>query len=267
MLRESWMIENVGERLFVQYAVQEGYPPPRKIAADTEETADFELQTRDGTVICEVKHFPRTPQDQEYERALIGIHASKGHPGWNRVRDNALRRAKGQLERYRGRLAIVVLVDTRHPLVSLDDDAVIEAMLGKEKLAIWTDKETGEIRGQATYLAGHGRIRHPANPAPWVSAVTVLEEFQPDDERFYDLVEERMGEIPDHPNAQWFKRWNASAQELRREQPDLDPDRTVLRMRVFENPEAEIPLPRTSFAGTYDLRYGAFPDGTYGLIR
>src|SRR5438309_7017450 len=102
------MTENVGEGLFVQYTDQEGYPPPRKIDERAEEMPDFELRTSEGPVVCEVKHFPRTAEDQEQERTLQGIYATRGHPGWNRVRDNALRKAKNQLERYRGQIAVVV---------------------------------------------------------------------------------------------------------------------------------------------------------------
>jgi hypothetical protein len=163
-------------------------------------------------------------------------------------------------------MTMAIMLNT-NPFVDLDDYAVMEAMFGREKLAVWTDPTTGRISSQATYFTRHGRLIHPEAPAPWVSAVAVLEFHEPDSEQFYDLVVARVGEVPNDFDPRWFERWESASQELRRERPDLNPDRKVLRMRVFENPEAERPLPRTILAGTYDLRYGAWPDGRYGLIR
>jgi hypothetical protein len=66
---------------------------------------------------------------------------------------------------------------------------------------------------------------------------------------------------------EWLRRWEIATEEVRKQYPDIDPARTVLRMRVFENPEAEVRLPRTVLAGRHDLRHGAGDRGLYGPVQ
>jgi hypothetical protein len=238
---------NRGERLFRQY-VQQCYPDPTPIETGIPKTPDYKVITPAGCVICEVKHFTR------------------GCPTAEQIGDR-IRAAKDQLATYRGQVTTVVLV-TGLPDAGLYDDAIIEAMFGELLEGVFRDRTTGRIRPGWSFR-GSGRITHPdrRRRAPWVSATAVLEPHRPDDKPFWDVVSERVEDLPDDSGGQLthvFDQWVNAAQQLRRERPDLDPDREVLRMRVFENPEAEHPFPRTVFAGRYDLRYSLHHDWRYG---
>ncbi len=116
-----------------------------------------------------------------------------GHPGFQRLRD-AIRRAKHQLERSRGQMTVAVISHTNY-LVDVDDIAVGEAMFGGPfGMNFAVNLQTGEMLGyQGTSATGHGRIVHPEHPAPWVSAVAILEAHSPDQARFEELVHARIG--------------------------------------------------------------------------
>ncbi len=257
------MAENIGEHSFKEYAAQEGYAEPREIPTEEEQTADFELTTQVGRIVCEVKSFPWTPQDQEALQRRIGV----GHPGFQRLR-NAIRRAKHQLKRYEDRITVVLLCSTNF-FVDLSDIAVGEAMFGGPlRMNFLLDVTAGEIVAyQGTSASGHGRVVHPEHPAPWVSAVAVLESIHPDQKRFEELVRARMDASKTLEIAEWLHRWENAAQQIHEEHPDLNPERTALRLRVFENPEADMPLPQDVLAGRYDVRYGADPRGLHGPLE
>lgn len=257
------MGENTGERMFRDYAAQEGYPDPRALEPGPDRTPDFELATTGGAVICEVKHFPWTEGDAA--QAQRGVVVGWGQPGFQRLRD-AIRRAKAQLKRFSGEKTVAVMCAT-NPFVNTDGFAMYEAMFGSLSMRFTVDPE-GQAGGESlgTFSSGHGRIVHPEHPAPWVSAVAVLEQHQPDRRRFEELVGQRLNTSDKPGIADWLDRWEAAAQAVRGEHPELDPERVVLRMRVFENPEAEQPLPRTILAGQSDVRYGSAAGGRYGPL-
>ncbi|MDR7400423.1 MAG: hypothetical protein QN144_14100, partial [Armatimonadota bacterium] len=89
-----------------------------------------------------------------------------------------------------------------------------------------------------TYLgtapSGYGRIVHPEHPAPWVSAVAVLEWHAPDLGRFEELCWERAGvpvsryALAETEPSEFYRRLEEAAEAVRREHPELDPSREVL---------------------------------------
>lgn len=127
----------------------------------------------------------------------------------------------------------------------------------------------GEAAGEylGTFPTGHGRIIHPEHPAPWVSAVAILEMFNPDRQRFEELVRSRF-DTSDKPDmVEWLSRWEVATDAVRAEYPELNPDRTALRMRVYENSSADVPLPLSVLQGRYDTRYGRLATGNYGPLN
>ncbi|MDR7567906.1 MAG: hypothetical protein QN143_05995 [Armatimonadota bacterium] len=258
----------MGEQLWLEYLRQEGYPEPQRLQPGPDKTPDFELSTSEGPVVCEVKHFPWTEDDDAAVRSGVVL---VGPPGFGRLRD-AIRRGKQQLRGHRGKITCIVVCNT-NPLVDTGDWAVYEAMFGRLSMHFVVDLQG---RTEPTYLgtapSGYGRIVHPEHPAPWVSAVAVLERHAPDRRRFEDLCSERafagltQAELAKMELSEFCRRLEEAAEAVRREHPELDPSREVLRLRVYENPEAERPLPRTILAGRFDVRHGLLGDGTYGQL-
>jgi hypothetical protein len=205
------MMDDPGERVFKSYVHQVGYPEPRKLPSSSEQTPDFELSTPVGVVICEVKRFSWTPEDERSKVRALAI--GFGHPGFQRLRDS-IRRAKHQLERFRGQMTVAVICHTNY-LVHVDDIAVGEAMFGGPfHMDFTVNLENGETLGyRGTSATGYGRIVHPEHPARRVSAVAILEAHSPDQARFEELVHTYM----DSPiNRRWPSGFGAGRPPRRR---------------------------------------------------
>jgi hypothetical protein len=97
-----------------------------------------------------------------------------------------------------------------------------------------------------------------------VSTVAVVEEFALHAKAFADLLHRALGE--GGSTRERLERALLVAPCVRAEHPEIDPDLRVPRLRVYENPTADAPLPRDVFSGPHDQRWGLTEDGWYGRI-
>ena len=148
---------NPAQLLFEQYLRERGYTfePIHESQVEGEKTCDYRVETASGDVYVEVEGIVWSPK----ENFLL----DPSHEPWTgdirkRALDSALHRASKQLKRYAPRPCLIVLHSTA-PTVLLFEDEVQAAMFGNE--------------------TGHGRIVHPHRAKPHVSAVAVVEEFNP----------------------------------------------------------------------------------------
>jgi len=230
------------ETLFERCLADHGYndwtheePVPGKTT-----TPDFCLKRQELLLYFEVKEWEAQPVTLE----TIDL------TSWVTIREKITQAAR-QFKQYKEHSCSVVLANPNGAPISLDDDAISGAMFGDVGFVVPLDTERGEVLSvEKTFLKG-GKMEHDVRGIQntTFSAVLVMEHFYHLRKHLVKIDHLRRRKYGDQ----------AGNNNLLNELPD--PDATPLRLVVYENPNARIPLPPDLFRGPYDERFGA--DGSY----
>ncbi|MEK6324922.1 MAG: hypothetical protein AABN33_25040 [Acidobacteriota bacterium] len=179
-----------------------------------------------------------------------------------------IRRSRPQLNDYREYSCSLVLYNGSAAPVFLEPEFVLGAMLGT--LTYITDNES-KLTHKAFLEPGDFQTGHMidfANNKPrstQFSSIIVLEEFPLGQIKLSPLLDERkehrrkeLGTVESAVDA-----WNF-IQTLKSD--GFDTSEKVLRVVVYENPYANISLPRGLFQGPYDERWGSKKPGTLEFL-
>lgn len=236
------------ELLFGQYLTEHGYDfeSQPKIPPGKTKKLDYRVSFEGADVYFEVKEF-------EEGNAI----ADGAFDPYKRIYTK-LKESWAQLNDYREYSCSVVLYNGGAAPVFLKPKLVLGAMLGT--LTYVTNKEsevTHEFFGEpGGFRTGHMiDFKNDKPRSTQFSSVIVLEKFPLGQVKFSQLYDESERYREKKPNA----RDNAVdtfnyIQSLKSEGFDIS--ETVVRMVVYENPYADIRLPRGLFQGPYDERWG-----------
>lgn len=177
-----------------------------------------------------------------------------------------------QLNQYREYSSSLTLYNGSAAPVFLKPELVLGAMLGT--LSYSSDRDSGEVRpffgkpeGYRTgYMVDWGDDEEEQKPrdTPF-SSIVVLEKFPIGQVKFSQLYDERerhrekkRSTVEDSVDTlNYILSLTAEGFNL---------EETALRLVVYENPYAGIPLPRGIFQGPYDQRWGEMEPGKIGQI-
>ncbi|MBS1789100.1 MAG: hypothetical protein JST85_15335 [Acidobacteria bacterium] len=237
------------ELLFDQYLTERGYvfESQPKIPAGKSKKLDNRIFFEGSEIFFEVKEFSE------------GDDISSGaFDPYNRIHSK-LKKSRSQLNDYKEYSCSVVLYNGSAAPVFLKPEFVLGAMLGtltygtnnKGKL---THKFFGEPSGFQTGHMIDFKNKQPRSTQ--FSSVIVLEKFPIGQIKLSPLLDERKQHRQKKLSAVEgaVDTWDY-IQKL--ESEGFDINETVLRVVVYENPYADIPLPRGLFQGPYDERWGS----------
>ncbi|HEV2351247.1 MAG TPA: hypothetical protein VG028_15525 [Terriglobia bacterium] len=237
---------------------------------------DFEFQpTVDGTLkrpdyllhaggeelFLEVKEFAATPEDLQFRFGAYDPY------GPIREKIGAGRKKFKEME---GRCCCLVMHNHDKPLVSLDWQRVMGAMLGNVGFSFPVDTRTGEgdVSKMERVTLGGGKMHKHKDDAPispqntTISAVIVVESYGIGQKRFQLSVHEKEQELGRELSVEEYL---DLAQRSAGTERDLSLNR--IRVRVHENPYALVPLSRDLFMGPFDERYGKIENtGRWGQV-
>jgi hypothetical protein len=244
--------KNESETLFEAYLKAHGlnrweYEP---VIAGKYRRPDYRVWGHEAQLFFEVKEFRQDP------RALLPRGGAFDPYAPIREKINAAREKFGEYKEFPCSL-VLYNVDTF--LVDLDDwTIVMGSMLGDAGFRFAVDRELGRAVGGFTpaFLKRGKMIDYKRMQAQntTISALVVVEKFPLGQRRLASRWVRKETELG---RKQSWEEFIAFAASLKPE--GIDAAETVLRVIVYENPYARIPLPRNIFVGPLDERFG--PDG------
>ncbi len=249
---------NPTEGLFDRYCEAMGYRSAPIPTSDTP-TADRMVETPAGRVVVEVKGYGFSKADRALTEELTERHhrITLGQLGRERL-DNIIRRARRQVDRLEYEGLPRVLVVGRHPYVDTGPFAILSIMYGQPfiSIPIGPDGPVGEPETRFP-TPMRGRLHHAQGP---VSAVAVIDEVFPDAAVFERLLHEENERIRreerELERRAEIVRFLELSDRVLGEHPELDLKKQVPRLRVHENANAAVVLPRAIFWGPHDRRWG-----------
>jgi hypothetical protein len=222
--------------------------------AGTGKKPDYILRVGDLKILLEVKEFKATPEDFR----LGGGYYDPYGPIREKIK--AARKKFKDMEQH---CCCLVLHNQEKPLVSLEWQLVMAAMLGDLGFSFPVDTRTG--RGDATKLEqttlGRGEMHKHRGTTPiaaentTISAIIVVERYRIGEKRFRLFVHEKEQELGRELD---IEEYLCLAEDSAGTERDLSLNR--IRLRVHENPYARVPLTRALFTGPFDERFGKFED-------
>jgi hypothetical protein len=142
----------------------------------------------------------------------------------------------------------------------LDDPGIVMgSMLGDLGVQLTIDRESGKAVGEPDLTFSHGgkmynyKRQEPQNTT--ISALLVLERFPLGKRRLSIECERKKKELGRELTVEELLRFYETLRNK-----GMDSGETVLRIVVYENPYARIPLRRGLFAGPFDERFGPEKD-------
>lgn len=244
--------KNVSELAFEEYLNSHkltdwDYEP---IIPGKSQRPDYRLRFRSNELFLEVKEFRQDPKRQLPESGAYDPHAP--------IREK-INAAREKFQNFKEHCCSLVLCNVDAWLVHLDDFMIMMgSMLGDLGMSFPMDTETGTTVGEPTWsFLRRGKMidykrRQPQNTT--ISALIALTTLALGQRRFEIELERKEGELGRALDFEEFMRF---AESLRAK--GLNSAETVMRVVVYENPYARIPLAREIFVGPYDERYG--PEG------
>jgi len=244
---------NPTEELFDRYLKERGYDF-EVIPATEQPTADRLVHTPIGDVVVEVEGFEFTAAD----RRLTQLEHFSGSGLLGRARlEDALRRARRQLDRTEYAKSPCLVVLGQHPYIIMDDMAILTSMYGDAFIRIPVGPEGPAGEAQGPFFSMRGRVRNPGGP---ISAVAVIEEVCPDRPAFDRLLHEEYQkskrEKGNRESKEGMAHFLELAEHFAETHPELNLQKRVPRVRVYENFLAGRPMPRTVFWSAVDHRWG-----------
>lgn len=222
---------------------------------------DFLLRANGTEVILEVKEFRATADDFRF--------GGGAYDPYVHIREK-IKAARKKFKDLKGRCCCLVLHNQEKPLVSLEWQIVVGAMLGDLGYSFPVDMKTG--KGDASQMKratlGRGEMHKHVGSTPvgvektTISAILVVERYRIGEKRFRLFVHEREQELGRDLDFEEY--W-----ELLKESEGTDRDLSLsrIRVRVHENPHASAPLARELFNGRFDERFGEVENtGKWGQV-
>jgi len=237
--------KTIGEQLFEDYLSGRGmgwaYEEDRSAG---ETRPDYRLETQPG-VLVEVKDFAETDADRSF-RESKGL---RGVESYGRIRDK-IDKAKKKFKDHRGRglACVLVLHNSGAALVHLRSEIVAGAMHGDMGFTIQVGGV--EIKPEPHFDKASARLRENVNTT--ISAVAIVERFQPNADLLQSEIQKRIGPPEVELTEDTIRRVLDAMEAARADRPEIDFDQVVCRVRVVHNPHARIPLDTTIFNGPYD---------------
>ncbi len=222
---------------------------------------DYLLRVGNTKVFLEVKEFQVTPDDFRP--------GFRFYDPYGPIREK-IGAARKKFKDMEGHCCCLVLHNHEKPLVGLEWQIVMGAMLGDLGYSFPVDTRTGrgDISKMEQVTLGGGKMhKHrgdtpiaPENTA--ISAVIVVERYRIGEKRFRLSVQEKEQELGRELSVEEFLDLADRSAGTER---DLSLNR--IRVRVHENPYARIPLDRSLFTGSFDERYGEIENtGRWGRV-
>jgi hypothetical protein len=215
------------------------------------------VDTPVGSVVVEVEGFTMSAEDLKLTEELTQRHHKilLGLLGRDRLND-AFKRARRQLARPEYEDVPKLLVVGQHPYIDTGSLAMQAIMYGDPYIQILVGPE-GPVTEPESRFPMRGRLRHAGGP---LSAVAVLDQVCPDETAFAQLVHHELKRLereegPINKKAGvvcYVELW----ERLKTEHPEVDLEKRVPRLDVYENIKAGFLLPRTVFWGLHDRRWG-----------
>lgn len=256
-------VKTESEALLEEYLCAHGFPDFEfePIVQGTLKKPDYVLRAEGIEVFLEVKEFNAIPEDFRLGSGCYdpyGPIREKIEAGRKKFRD------------MQGHCCCLVLHNHEKPLVSLDWQMVLGAMLGNVGFSFPVDTTTGQgdISKMEQVTLGGGKMHRHQGQTPvaaqnrTISAVMVVERYRIGYKRFQLFVHEKEQELGRELTVEeYLELAEASAGTER----DLSLNR--IRVRVHENPYALVPLDRRLFRGPFDERYGEIENtGRWGRV-
>jgi hypothetical protein len=219
-------------------------------AQNTQKRIDYLLHADGTEVFLEVKEFHATPED--FRRG------SGAYDPYGPIREK-IGAARKKFRDMEGRCCCLVLHNHEKPLVSLEWQIVMGAMLGNLAFSFPVDTITGQgdMSKMEQVMHGGGKMHKYRGDTPiapentTISAIIVVERYMIGEKRFRLSVHEKEQELGRELTVEEFLDLADRASGSER---DLSLNR--VRVRVHENPYAKSPLDRRLFTGPFDERYG-----------
>ena len=222
---------------------------------------DYLLRAGNTEVCLEVKEFTATPGD---------FHSgTRCYDPYGPIREK-IEAARKKFKDMQGRCCCLVLHNHEKPLVSLDWQFVLGAMLGNVGFSFPIDTRTGkgDISKMERVTLGGGKMHRHRGETPispqnrTISAVIVVERYGIGQKRFQLFVHEKEQELRRELTVEEYL---DLAERSAGTERDLSLNR--IRVRVHENPYALVPLDRRLFTGPFDERYGEIENtGRWGRV-
>lgn len=222
---------------------------------------DYLLRAGDIEVLLEVKEFTATPEDF---RPGGGCYDPYGP-----IREK-IEAGRKKFKDMQGHCCCLVLHNQEKPLVSLDWQMVMGAMLGNVGFSFPVDTRTGQgdISKLERVTLGGGKMHRHQGETPiaaqntTISALTVVERYRIGYKRFQLFIHEKEQELGRELTVEEYL---DLAERSAGSERDLSLNR--IRVRVHENPYALVPLDRRLFTGPFDERYGEIENtGRWGRV-
>jgi hypothetical protein len=215
---------------------------------------DYLVTIADMEILFEVKQFQATEEDFRL--------GSRGYDPYGPIRDK-IDAARKQFKDLKDHCCCLVLYNREKPLVDLGWQFIYGAMLGNMATRVPFDPARGLLLDQSEdgFSGGRGKmIRYGKGEPPTalepqnstISAVVVLQQIGVGKRRFDASVKRMQRKLGRELTLEEHFEAMNNARGTER-----DVSLTQLRVVVCENPYARIRLPRGTFRGPYDERYGA----------
>jgi hypothetical protein len=214
---------------------------------NTSSRLDYRLRADGAEVLLDVEEFSAKPED--------GRGRGGAYNPYGPIREK-LSAARRRFKDLGGYCCCLVLQNQERPRVGLNWQIVMGAMLsdiGSPSL----DGKIGRIDDPKTEATaqGHAEPRQHSAFAPEnaiISAVIVVERYAIGEKRFRLFVYEKEQELGRELSVEEYLQ---SVEQSAGTERDLTLNQ--VRVRVHENPRANVPLDRRLFHGPFDERYGA----------
>lgn len=245
--------KNTSEVLFEEYLKSVGlnswaYEAP---VEGKKKRPDYQIQIGKRTSYFDVKEFRFDAQ--------AAVSQGGAFDPYQPIRQK-INEVRDQFREYKEHACCLVLFNVDSPLVFLDDwSVVMGAMLGDLGYQFAVDKRTGKAVGDFTYkFASRGKMidhKHMKPQNTTISAVIALDHFPLGQRRLsvrWKHEEQKLKRSMD-----WIE-FTKFAESLKTK--GIDAADVKLRVIVYENPYARMPLSRELFVGSFDERFGPEQD-------
>jgi len=233
---------NASELLFEEYLRLQGYTEWEYEPAVGKRRPDYRLTHHDSSLYFEVKEFdaPKVTHELRWFNPYKGVRKK-------------ITRAAGQFKEFKAFPCSLVLSNLNGAIVQLGNPRIImAAMLGD--LAFEVPVDLPQITGKhgRTVFSRHGgkmvdeKRQEPENTT--VSSIIVLGTYSLHEKRID--AEARKRRLDRHTSIE-----DAVKEALKEEMGDQE-DKPRVRVVVYENPFARMPLSRDLFRGPFDERWG-----------
>ena len=238
---------NEAEVCFEEYCRQEKIAF-QKIEEGKSKSPDYELSTKAGKVIVEIKGFEHAHEDD-----VLKINPTPSLPeplGLKRIREK-MKDSSRQFIKYQESPTLLILRDTGKSHVDLSTKILKMAMFGDISYVIPLDLE-----GRAEVDGGHWQYGRNAPPqvtrkigGSWISAVAVLEKICINEK----IMEKHCKAFSQQFGGNWLKNPEIPAkviellEDIKAAHPDIDFNESKWRLRIICNPFSKVPFPSHAF--------------------